>query len=642
MVGVFGSFGGIFDWWKNSKKKEEDEEGETPIPTTPPALEGVPLNRGAAYDFLLGNSPYITAPQQAGANQFRTYQIKDSPVIRWEMYLRDFYGGGDQQIVEIADGIMPNKLAHSELDHRYPRTLCLLPLTTTDTTAANLMNQYNRLGVGVLKAASEAAIVGGGSTANQGLFLLGSSVTPQTYTPTSNITCIAMVHIGGTNVQRIIIGRDSDVAQILSDFDGSPTVDGSMHADTEPLYGVIESPLNSGTSGATTLLLYAKDGIWALSSTAAISDAPVAVLSEIPEGGYALGIAEIEGSKIRAYWVWPLSDTTNSVGQRSNEIWSTNLEGDDPQKLEIGLNYIQHAMKWREGIVATDGNEVIWHNGRKVNLNFNRDRVARTAGCIFRVNGFAALGPRLFVHVSEYFTAFTSTGPHRYSWWEEYLPEENAWYPATTRVNQEASNSTPIALFTNDTNGIFDSEGRFWWYGHTDNVLTTEDHAWFNVQLASGNPFSIQKAGGEMFYAFATTGFCETPAYHFYEGFPKVVTDIWYGGELIGEDSSVRVEVATQDASAMRFAGDTLTAGGSASTQGATFKEDDRMNLHYWQNPKPEMVDRIKLKITVTQGTSGSGVTKTSPNALPLVIGGYIYLDRQEHPMHEIEPWRVI
>ena len=51
-------------------------------------------------------------------------------VIRWEIYINDFSSGLDLMSTPIEDGI-PNQLAASTLDQRFPRTLILLPDVTT-------------------------------------------------------------------------------------------------------------------------------------------------------------------------------------------------------------------------------------------------------------------------------------------------------------------------------------------------------------------------------------------------------------------------------------------------------------------------------------------------------------------------------
>lgn len=621
----------LSDWLKARRLPDEpeSESGSGLLRSltggTPRAARPVPFS-GDAFDFLLAGSPYLTSRQAPGQNLFRSYQVPGLPVVRWEMYFRDFSGGLDLEQTEISDGPIPNKLAVSELDARYSRTLCLLPLTATDGAAGKLMGNDNILSAVLIQGETASVIAGGDATANQSLFTLGAAVTAQTYSPGSAILSLAGVRIA-TVVERLLVGRSAAAAQILSGIDGTPATDGTMHANTASCFGAIVSPFNSTTPGASTILLYSNDGIWTLSSTAAIGDAPTQVLSNIPGGGYALGIATLGNSPVRAYWVWPQTDQgdVSSLGTRLNAIYSTNLEGADPQALEIGLPFVLHALRWREGIVATDGFSVIWHNGQKVNLNWSRER--DHGDNLIEIQALAVKGPRLFVNVAELVSLLNNVITN--SWWEEYIPEENAWYRASTSETANADRRS-TALNTGVTaiaSGIDVARTTLlYWYGHTDGGVGAPVAKWYSLPLVEGNPFYRQTSGEMSTADFATTGFADTPVYHFFEGFPKVVSDIWFGGRLIGEDSQVRVDIASQSASEMAFSGN----------QYANFKEDDHWTKHRWSNSSPELLDRLQFRFTITQGTSGTGVTQTTPNALPLLIRGYIFLDGQERYPSEI------
>ena len=138
------------------------------------------------------------------------------------------------------------------------------------------------------------------------------------------------------------------------------------------------------------------------------------------------------------------------------------------------------------------------------------------------------------------------------------------------------------------------------------------------------NPFYWQNTG-EMKRFYATSGVARTPIYHVFEGLPKIVAYVWYGGELKGEDSKVRVDIATQTASAMSF----------TNNQFAEFYEDDEWRLHRKPIRQPEMLDRLQFQFTVYQG---SGATRTSPNMLPVMITFYVLTDGQYHSPAELEP----
>lgn len=173
-------------------------------------IGAIPYQNQAAYDFLLGSSPYLTSRQAPGTNELKVFSTPDPFVKYCEMHLRDFSGGLGQQVTDIAEGEFTNRLAWSDLEHRYSRTLALLPLEEKNTTSGNLMGSEEALHVAYIRGDTDAVIVAGGSTSGQCLFRIDSDssgnlrITALTYNPGSVITCLATVQIGGTNDE---IGR---------------------------------------------------------------------------------------------------------------------------------------------------------------------------------------------------------------------------------------------------------------------------------------------------------------------------------------------------------------------------------------------------------------------------------------------------
>ena len=607
----------------------------------------IPFDKGVAYDFLLGSSPYLTSRQSPTPNQCRLYAVEGEPyIVRGEMEINDLSGGLDKMRVALGQGAFSNKLSHVDgLDHRHADTLHLAPLEESDTTSTKLMGNEQALHVAYVRGDTDGVIAGSGDTADQCLFRLENDsganghvmkVTALTYTPSSVIQSLAGIH-QDTVTDRLMVGRTSGAPQILSALNNdAPTVDATMHASLTPCWGMINSPLNSTTQGAGTNIFYANNGIWTLSTTAGTGDAPTQVLEELPDGGYILGKLQIEGSVHRIYLFLPHEDLATThvlevTAGKMGYILSINFEGSDPQLLDLGLEVLTHALIWRDGIVGTDGLNVIWHNGQKINLGRSR---ARKNGSDRQTNivSLAVVDDRLLAYVGETDGSSNVQG----AWWEEYIPEENAWYRLTASIDP-GTTTRPIVAYSGTTavyHSVDPEEAatfghRLFWY------MPTGTESWRSITLLPSvvDPFYWQNLS-EIRRYFATSGSGETPVYHLFSGFPKAVTDITYQGELKGEDSKVRVDIASQTGSAMSFSGN----------QYAEFKEDDDWRNHRWINPSPELLDRLQFKFTVTQGTSGTGVTRTTPNALPMTIGFYVYMDRQYRHPTEIasEQWRFI
>jgi hypothetical protein len=604
-------------------------------PPTPTYARPVNYQKPAAYDFLLGSSPYLTSRTAAGQNELRITPLDGVPAIRCDLVFRDFSAGLDMPIMEIGEGDFPGFLSFSELEHRYSRTLSLLPLEEVITTAAKLMGAEEALHVAYVRGDTQEVIAGGGSTANQALFKLGNasnliSVTALTYTPGSVITCLATIQ-QETAVDRLLVGRAGAAPQILSGLDDStPVTDATMHANLTPCWGMIASPLNSTTPGAGTNLFYANNGIWVLSTTATPGTAPTQALSNWPDGGYALDKLMIEGSVHRAYWYRPDEDlgTTHVLAPANSttgHIISTNFEGLDPQVVETALDFLIHAMVWRNGLVYTDGQTAIWHNGQEINLGWNRDRRLaddRQAHIVY----FEVIKERLLAKVAE----TDADGNVQAVYYEEYIPEENAWYRitkavdpgTTTRPGVAPAGRSAVYHSADSTESATFGNRLFWYQG-------SGTEGWYSISILppATNPFYWQNTG-ESYRYFATVGTARTPVYHLFEGLPKLPAYVWCGGEMKGEDSKVKVEIASQSASAMVFTGNMQ----------AEFYEDDDWRRHRKRLRTAEMVDRLQFQFTVTQGTSGSAVTRTSPNMLPVVVTFYVMLDGQYHSPAELEP----
>ena len=146
-----------------------------------------------------------------------------------------------------------------------------------------------------------------------------------------------------------------------------------MHANLNPCFGFCKSPINSGTPGASTFVFYANASIQSLSSTAAIGDAPTSVLTNVPNGGWMIGVRRLPrgGWRPGIFLVLPkVSSATSVIGSTAiTEIKQINLEGEDPLPLpDCPLATIAIAFAWSDGIFMADDRTAYYYDGETYEL----------------------------------------------------------------------------------------------------------------------------------------------------------------------------------------------------------------------------------------------------------------------------------
>lgn len=629
--------------------------GGTPTPATPTpsgVATGLAFNGDPAIN-LFSSANFTSIRQPAAQNYMTQYYIPEYRALRCDLYFNDFSGGIDAQIRQLQEGVISNELAQSFFDAKFSRTLNLPPLVTTDATAGNEIGTIEAMSACFLNdGGTPRWLVAAGDTANKALFALDDNagaprITPQTYTPSSNIVSLTTVKIV-TNTQRVMVGRAGGVAQILTNFAGSPTTSGSMHANTTQMWGAILSPLNSVTQGAQTILMYCNDGLYSLSTaTSAIGDAPTAVLTNWPGGGYALGRATLPTEGVaRAYWVHPLNDLSASALDTMEpcKIVSTNLEGTDPKDEDVGLPFVRHAMMWRGAPVATDGKQIHWMGGSDgaIDLGWNRERRWESPTGDFgfgSVMCLATVQDRLFAAVAT--ITLDANDVNKPSVWEEYIPEENSWH-FVTYVESSDGLLPNVAAFTGQTpvyqpHGSAVDNGIFFWYSKIGGGLLAATYNWRAIPLLSSgvNPNWQQAESAYIRHKYATSGSGLTPIFTVM-GLPLFVSDIWCGGTFPGEDSSVTISIQSPAYPRIAF---------SATWNPAVFAEDTDWRHQWWENTDiaqtgSSLGTSFQLKIAIAQGTSGTYVSKSSPNPLPFRVGFYVYMDGEFTPPRVMEPDR--
>lgn len=616
----------------------------------PGAATGAAFNGSPAYDLFNSSANFVINRLQPDQNYMTQYYIEQYNAIRCDLYINDLSGGMDAQVRTLREGLVSNEVAYSTLDTRFPRTVNLPPLLYSDATAANEIGTIEAMSACFLNDGGTSRwLAAAGDTANKALFALDDNagtprITAQTYTPSTNIVSLTTVKIV-TNTERVMVGRAGGVAQILTGFNGTPTTSGSMHANTTQMWGAIVSSLNSVTLGANTILMYCNDGLYSLSTaTAAIGDAPTAVLTNWPGGGYALGIATLSTEGVaRAYWVHPLNDLSASMLDTGEpgRIVSTNLEGTDPKFLEMGLPFVKHALIWRGAPVATDGKQVHWNNGDIIDLGFNRER--RWAdGANFGFGTIMCLAvndDRLFAAVA------TITGDandvNSPAVWEEYIPETNSWH-FVCYVETNPGLLPNLAAFTGETpvyqpHGSAIDNGIFFWYAKIGGGALAPTYTWHSIPLlATGvNAQWQQDDNAYIRYKFGTGGSVASPVYQVM-GLPLFISDIWFGGYL-SPGAQVNISVDSPAYPHQVF---------NSNAPTGIFKEGTDWRHQWWKNPDMEtassasMGHSFQFAILMAQGTVVSNVTKTSPSPLPFRIGFYIFLDGNYTSPKTMEPRR--
>lgn len=622
----------------------------------PPLYEAaapVSYSASASVDFFTAQAGYVARRPQPSFNQFTVGRpLSSQPaVLPWELRLSDLSGGLDQMTANIDQGFVPNSLSFSDLEHRFPRTLCLLPLEESFTSSDVQAGPCFGLGAGFIRADTSAVFMTVGVAAGKALFVGGFTgpnvpnpplgdpflaAVPE-YTPPSLTLGLYQLEIGGTGTQRLGIGHRSHPVWVLS----ANSIDGQMHSSTSACWGIIISPLNAETPGAGTLLIYAGNKMLTLSTTAAMGDTPTTVLTGVPGGGFPLGIVQLPGGPVRAYWVMPLKNLADSMLAPDitvpARVFSTNLEGTDRQVLDMGLDFVSDAKVYRSGIVAHDGQRIIWHNGRKNDLTALRERYHAALGRETQTS-VVALAPveeRLFAAFCE----TNAAGDVIARWWEEFIPELGTWYKAARRktltgypavpfLRVAAGHSTVLHHF-NNLHGTTGGHRLFWYQPSFPWAPVQSTEGWYTIGLLPGqtNPFYWQNQG-EIIRRFEPEGYAETPVYSFHGDLPKVISEVWCGGELVGPSSMVTITQAVETQTGFDF------------SKGLSFvyrESGARIRRNVQLPTNSATFQRLALRITITRSPTED---RTTPNALPIVIRGYTFLDRVPRQPVDIEPWR--
>lgn len=585
-----------------------------PYNYTPPSVSGYfpsdLFNSGAGQP---GYTPGVTQPNFQARSLSRT---PDGEIIFWRLILEDFRGGLNVTVAPYNG--THDRISSSTLDTRFYRSLILPQLTTTYTTpdpggtivGLHSVNIFNRL------------MWAAGSTNASCLFRENSISDPTPtavsgYNSTSAITGLSLGVIGGaTAAQRLIISRLSNAMQVISDSVG--TVAGTMHADTNPGWGAIQTFVNDNL-----LLLYANGAIRYLRATDAITTQPTVGLSSVPNGGFAVGMVKLAGAPLRPTWVWPFQDTTGGMLANGSEspghVVQTNVEATDYQEIPVGLRYVYWCINVNgTALVSSDRERITYYDGkyaaRDITWIANREP---NSDYIYEARGGFCNGNEVWVLVNK--RKSTNGTGNTQVWWEVYNLETNAWHQVSAATTTSTTGSMglmaggalPYSATTGFTNAYYD--------GSWKNIFVPV-YGYSPFDLYRNTTGSQSTTGNE----YEATGTLTTPQWELpgLEGWPKLVTRIFALGDI--DAGGTAATDAYQTITAGNLSG-TFRTGLSGRAQLVNLQ--DNMDLFY------------KLQVSTTLGRTTNS-TRYTPNGLPIIIEGVCFVGNLNPPYAWMEDVR--
>ena len=543
-------------------------------------------------------------------------RLPEGVIVFWQLTIEDLRGG-----LNVTNGRFDedfDRISVGELDARFYRTLILPQLTTAATTP-----DPSGTKVGMHSQNFNSLMhIGIGSTTNSALFAETSATNPViaavTYTPTSSITSMALVSAGAANAaQRLAVGH-SAVAQVVRLLD-TAYASTSMHADTGRCWGLIQTFINNNT-----LLIYSQGAIRYLDSTVAVTTQPTVGLSNVPNGGYALGMAKLAGAPIRPYWVWPLAENTDGIlayaSEKPGRVVSTNQEGTDYQYIPMGLKYVSSACIVNGvAIVATDKERIVYYDGRSGarDLGWTSARVA-DSDLVYECRGLSSNGAEIWALVN--YKAISGGSDLTLAFWEVYNLETGAWHTVSKADTMDSAGSWgdlpagPMPI--SETTGFIHSHSDGSWrrmfvpvYGY--NPFNTYRQT-SGAAASSGNEYEAS--------AQLTTPEWELPGL---EGWPKLLTRIVFMGDVDAGGTAATAAYVTW--SGPGNIGATFYTGLSGRAQIAEIT--DNSHLFY------------KFQATCDMYRTTAS-TRYTPNGLPVMFEGYAFVGNPDAPQGWVEDVR--
>lgn len=569
-----------------------------------------PASSGANIDAYGLAKPAAYAPAQGveGGARFQIYDVQPFPDGGerrfWRLELYDMRLGFRQRGRFERDH---GAVASSTMSN-YFEEQAILPFLTTSDNAVSIstpLQQHSANAFGTLTAAID------NGTTTSFFFKETSATNPAftriTFAPGSRI--FSLTRIVMNSIEYLAAGLASGGAKVLSDLvTAGPTVAGTMDASTAGCTGMIQTFLPGNP-----ILIQANTQLLSLPGNVAIATAPTVKLTNFPSSGYPLGLASLGGGPVRAWWLTNVSASGQFISGSFNganfrgQIVSTSQDGDTPQVLVLPINAVQHATLYRDGVVATDEDRVVFHNGRFIrDLHIFRD-VSPTSDKLYKCVGFYANGPSLFAEINIIASPSGTGNTQRVQWYYDY--DLDAWFQvgAAQTLSTTGVLSVPGPLGVSSTTGFL--------HVRADNKFWRQYQAPFGVA-----PYNYRKTSG----ASSGTGqeyeasgvivptLNELPGL---EGLPKVIRSVMFMGDVDaggtgGTPAKVNVTAPGIDTSA-HSQGDFQTGVSVGGLQRRDF--EDNVTSFY----------KFQPTITATRQSGGTDPTRFTPQVLPIAFEGY-------------------
>lgn len=419
---------------------------------------------------------------------------------------------------------------------------------------------------------------------------------------------ISLNRIIMNNTEYMAVGFATGGCDVLSDLvTAGPTSAGTMDATTGFCTGMIQTFLPN-----SPILIQAATQLLTLDSNVAISTAPTPVLTNFPVGGYALGLASLGGAPVRAWWFTAkisnffFGGTINTGASGwTGQVVSTAQDGTTPQVLVLPLSNVQSAALYRDGIVASDENRIIFHNGRSIrDLKIFRDVVANSDK-LYKVASMYVNGASLWAEINIIASPSGSGNTQRAIWYYNF--DTDSWFQVTATTTFTGTGMQSAW----GPGGVSNQTG----FLHIRSL--TDAKFWRTFQPPYGvNPFSYRKttgAGTGTGQEYEASGIVTLTANELpgLEGMPKVIRSVQFMGDVDtgGTAASVKVTAPGIDTSA-HASGNFQTAVSVGGLQRRDF-EDNTTSFYKFQPV-----------ITVTRQSGGTDPTRFTPQFLPIAFEG--------------------
>lgn len=552
--------------------------------------------------------PQVSQFDTRGGNRFRilrTFKHNGRNVAAWRLELRDLRGGLGRQTGDFDRD--HDRTADSTLDTRHYRHL-ILPFLKTEAATPD-PNTFEVLSSEDIFGLKMIAIGDGTGSLFKETSATNPAIVATTYAAGAGtpISCLHAVNwASATTAKHLLVGRIGAAAQTISAADG--TVAATCHADVNTLWGAVPTFLPQ-----LPILLYANGAIRKVNGTSAANTQPTIVSANRPNGGYAVGGLQLGGGTWRAYFVEPDENQASSMLTLSNEdfgkIIHYNSEGSDPNPLDMGIRIIQAvAVPDLQAIVAHDFKRVILHEGaRKRDLRIFEGRPSNS-NYDLRVTSLGANGPEIIAQISKW---VNDDNTH---WFEAWSPITGAWHKIS--AEEQETGSTSNRGFVPLGGLPLSKATRFM---HTYDL----DAAWERMYVATygDNPFLLHRKTASTSTAgtgqeYESTGTWTSPYLELpgLEGFPKAVSRIIFMGDVdAGGTTSTPATVV-------------WTAGGMGGNRSFITGFQNKRQVQDFPN-NTHVFYQLQMTCTATRQSGGTDPTRFTPNALPVIVEGYAWLD---------------